>query len=307
MHKQVKYTTDTFIEKAKKIHGDKYNYSKVNYVNSKAKVCIICPKHGEFWQRASNHLQGCDCPKCVIERTHNIQRKTNGEFVNEIKAIFGDKYDYSKVKYIGIKSKVTLICKKHGEFKALPCHLLQGHSCPKCAGKNKTTDELVNELKNIFKEKYDYSLVDFQKANDKVKIICKKHGVFEATPNHLLQGHGCPKCNQSKLETEVEEILIKNKVTFKYQYKDKWLGLQSLDFYLPDYKIGIECQGIQHFLPVDFAGKGIEWAKRSLGRIKDFDARKQKKCTDNSVMLVYINYDDSKKVKEDKLKQCIGL
>ncbi len=62
-----KLTTQEFIEKAKKVHGNKYNYSKVEYIKSGLKVCIICPEHGEFWQIANAHLQGQGCPECAKE------------------------------------------------------------------------------------------------------------------------------------------------------------------------------------------------------------------------------------------------
>ena len=73
--------TKNFIEKAKEIHGDKYDYSKVNYINSQTKVCIICPKHGEFWQRPNNHLNGWGCSKCSIENTHKLQKLTIESFI----------------------------------------------------------------------------------------------------------------------------------------------------------------------------------------------------------------------------------
>ena len=56
-----------FFEKTKKVHGDKYDYSKVEYVNTNTKVCIICPIHGEFLQTPHNHIRGCGCPKCAAK------------------------------------------------------------------------------------------------------------------------------------------------------------------------------------------------------------------------------------------------
>lgn len=101
--------------KAKAIHGNKYDYSKVNYVNTKEKVCIICPTHGEFWQRPNGHLNGLGCDKCG--KTYSY---TTEEFIEKAKQIHGNKYDYSKVKYINAQTKVCIICPIHGEFWQTP-------------------------------------------------------------------------------------------------------------------------------------------------------------------------------------------
>ena len=62
-----KLTTEEFIAKAKAVHGNRYDYSKVVYVNTQTKVCIICKEHGEFWQKPKNHLCGNGCVKCSKE------------------------------------------------------------------------------------------------------------------------------------------------------------------------------------------------------------------------------------------------
>ena len=109
--------TKEFIEKAKRIHGDKYDYSKVKYVNNRTKVCIICPEHGEFWQRPTSHLKGCICYRCSQKAKAKKQKKSStNEFIEKAKKIHGDKYDYSKVEYINAKTKVCIICPEHGEF-----------------------------------------------------------------------------------------------------------------------------------------------------------------------------------------------
>ena len=111
---------ETFAEKARKIHGDKYDYSKVNYIKTSKKVIIICPKHGEFEITPNAHLNGQGCKRCGVEHVHNLQRKTTEQFIKESRKIHGDKYDYSKVNYIDEKTDVTIICPKHGEFSQMP-------------------------------------------------------------------------------------------------------------------------------------------------------------------------------------------
>ena len=89
-----KLTKDSFIEKSNLLHKNKYDYSKVKYINSNVKVCIICPIHGEFWQRPSDHIRGICSPSCG-----GVKKMTKEEFVKKSRLIYGDKYDYSKVVY----------------------------------------------------------------------------------------------------------------------------------------------------------------------------------------------------------------
>lgn len=120
-------TTNDFIRKARLLHGDKYNYSKVNYVNSDVKVCILCPEHGEFWQVPRTHLSGSGCPICVGRR-----KMRTIDFVKRAKAKHGDKYDYSKAEYKGNSEKVCIICPEHGEFWQSAGSHMKGVGCPKC-------------------------------------------------------------------------------------------------------------------------------------------------------------------------------
>lgn len=122
-----KLTTDEFIARSRNVHGDKYDYSKVRYVNARCKVTIICPEHGEFEQKAGKHLSGQGCPNCV-----SFARSTTDMFVMKARKVHGDKYDYSKVKYVNGKTKVTIICPEHGEFEQMPSSHLKGHGCVKC-------------------------------------------------------------------------------------------------------------------------------------------------------------------------------
>ena len=123
-----KLTIEEFIEKAKIIHGDKYDYSKVEYVNSMVKVCIICPIHGEFFVKPNDHIhKKCGCVKCSGRYLSNKEA-----FVEKARLIYGDKYDYSKVNYINNKTKVCIICPIHGEFWQRPNDHLNSSGCPIC-------------------------------------------------------------------------------------------------------------------------------------------------------------------------------
>lgn len=188
------------------------------------------------------------------------KRKTKDEFIEECRLKFGNKFDYSKFEYLGRHKESIVICSKHGEFKTTPKRHLEGFGCPKCgieyrSWKNRlSTSEFIFKAKEIHKDKYDYSKVEYKTSNDLITIICPKHGKFKQKPKNHLQGKGCPKCNESHLERKVREFLTSSNIEFEYQKKFDWLGRLSLDFYLPKYNIGIECQGRQHFEIVEAFG-----------------------------------------------------
>ncbi|HGX8664189.1 TPA: DUF723 domain-containing protein [Escherichia coli] len=191
--------TETFIAKAKAVHGDKYDYSKVVYKGATDKVIIVCPVHGEFEQIASNHLAGSGCDKCG-KLARAAKRNKGAQFVERAKAIHGDKYDYSLVEYKSARSPVTIICPVHGEFTQTPDRHLAGRGCRECGGNAPLdTETFLNRVREKYGDDlYDYSLVDYKGNDKKVKIICKRCGThFEKTPrNHYIGGQGCPQCSE---------------------------------------------------------------------------------------------------------------
>lgn len=270
-----------FIEEAKNIHNGKYNYSKSVYVNNETKLCIICHEHGEFWQTPHDHLRGHGCPKC------SSKKKNTKRFIAECRKKFGDTYDYSKVEYKTRSTKVCIVCPIHGEFWVEPGNFLHYKvGCRKCANEHKlgTTEEFVKKAKLVHGDKYDYSNVQYANEKERVKIICKKHGEFWQIPNYHLSGCGCPQCKNSHLENEIESFLKINNILYEAQKKFEWLGLQSLDFYLPDYNIAIECQGNQHFNEYKMFG-----GKEGLEKIKKRDLEKLKKCKENNLPILYFS------------------
>ena len=285
-----------FIKKANEKHGDKYDYSKVKYDGAHTKVCIICPEHGEFWQTPNEHKKGCGCPTCGVENRSEKQTSTKEVFIKKARKVHGNKYDYSKVDYVNNHTKVCIICPKHGEFEQSPNGHLKGSGCPNCSFKDtgdrcrSSLDEFIKKARKLHGNKYDYSNVNYVNNRTKVCIVCPDHGEFWQPPNDHLRGRSCPKCNLSHLERSVMNYLDEKKITYDYQKHFKWLGRQSLDFYLPDYNVGVECQGIQHFEPVDYFG-GDKGFKKVLER----DKRKKSLCEKHGVKLLYFgntsNYD----------------
>ena len=212
-------SSEEYIIEAHKVHGDKYDYSKVDYKSKKEKICIICPEHGEFWQIAQSHLSGHGCPKCAIEHCSDTQRLSKEDFISKAKSIHGDKYDYSKVEYVNAQTKVCITCPEHGEFLQVPNAHLRGSGCPKCGGKLvNNTEDFISRSNEIHNNKYDYSKVKYINSQTKVCIICPKHGEFWVTPNNHLRGKGCPKCS-GKYKTTQEFIELAKKVhNNKYDY-----------------------------------------------------------------------------------------
>ena len=190
-----KYSNEDFIRRAREVHGDKYDYSKTEYVDAKTKVCIICPKHGEFWQRAGSHLTGRGCNKCA-----RPSYDTNS-FIKCAKQKHGDKYDYSKTKYVNTKTPVIITCPEHGDFEVTPNSHLDGVGCRKCAKKYKgkngsyTTEEFVALAKEKYGDKFDYSKtnLDDKDENGKIIITCKdiaadgvEYGDYKVNPTLFL-------------------------------------------------------------------------------------------------------------------------
>lgn len=249
-----KSTKEEFISKSRIIHGDKYNYDKSIYINTKTKLIITCPKHGDFLQRPEVHyLDKCGCPSC--DPTNILGNK---KFIEKSKLIHGEKYDYSKVNYEKNNIKVEIICQYHGSYFQQPGAHLRGQGCPDCCGNKKsTTEEFISKSNKKHHNLYDYSLVNYLTKRDKVKIICKEHGVFEQKAYVHLQGHGCPICNNSKLEIYLRNKLKNMNISFFQNYKfDDCRNILPLpfDFYIPSRNLLIECDGVQHFVAVDYFG-----------------------------------------------------
>ena len=278
-------TTEQFIKEAKKIHGDRYDYSKVEYVNTHTKVCIICHEHGEFMQVPQSHLKGCGCSKCGRIYVGKLLSK-NDSFVKTAKNKYGDRYDYSKVEYVNAHTKVCMICPKHGEFYITPNDHLKGNGgCGLCKKETisnlhkSNTKEFIEKSKKVHGNKYDYSKVNYINSHSMVKIICPKHGEFELIAYAHLNGQGCKKCKMSVLENEVFQLLLKENFDFKYDVRNlDFLNGLTLDFYLPKYNLGIECQGIQHF-------KDSRMLK--CEKVIERDKIKRKLCEENGITLLY--------------------
>lgn len=284
---KIKLTTEIIKERAILVHGEKYDYTKLKYINSDTKICILCKEHGEFWQSTYHHLNGQGCPKCRYIMSGLKNTRTLDDFIKLANMKHNNFYDYTQSIYTNDKTKLDIICPEHGLFKMTPNNHLGGQKCPTC-GRIKTINshKLNNRIfmkkgKLKHNNKYNYSKVNYINSITKVIIKCPKHGEFSQQPNNHLHGQGCPICKHSKLEMMMANLLNDNGIVFEEQKKFSWLGRQSLDFYLPKYNIAIECQGKQHF---DIGG----WNDvKELSLIKKRDYNKKILCLSHNIKILY--------------------
>ena len=227
-------TTKEYVSSLIKVHGTKFDYSKVEYKGAKKPITIICRTHGEFIQNAEWHKSGNGCPKC------SGKKKTKDDFISESSKIHNNKYDYSLINYINLGTKVNIICKDHGEFMQTPGNHLRGQGCRKCGkersglAKQKSTEDFITEAREIHGDMYDYSKSSYTGAFKKVIIGCGTHGYFSIpASNHTNARLGCPKCSNriSKGETAWLNHLKIEKRQYKIILDD---SLKFVDGYDPD-------------------------------------------------------------------------
>ena len=285
-------TTEQFIEEAKKIYGDSYDYSLVDYKNSHEKVKIICPIHGIFEQIPYNHLRGKKCLKCAqeISKQQSSTIRTTKNFIEDAIKKYGDSYNYSLVDYKNRNTKIKIICNKCKRvFEQIARYHLEGNGCPFCArNQKKNTEQFIEDAKKVHGDKYDYSLVDYKDTHTKVKIICPTHGVFEQRPLNHLTGEGCSYCCESHGEKAIVNYFKKYNIEFEREKKFnncKNIFPLRFDFYLPKLNTCIEYDGKQHFEPVKIWGgeSHLKYTKRN-------DKIKTDYCLNNHIRIIRIRY-----------------
>ena len=167
-----KLTTEEFIKKAREVHGDKYDYSKVEYVFNKTEVCIICREHDEFWQKPKNHLSGYGCPICSGRK-----KMRTSDFIKKARSVHGEKYDYSKVEYNGNSEKVCIICPEHGEFWQRAGEHLKGKGCDKCGKIKSHTGRKIWTREKCYEMALQYKDIGlFSKECQVAYVIAHRNG-----------------------------------------------------------------------------------------------------------------------------------
>jgi hypothetical protein len=198
-----RFTKEEFIIKAREIHGEKYDYSQIDYSGFREKVKIVCVDHGSFEQTPNIHLRGSGCRSCGFASKNVKQSLSNSDFIARSQEIHRGKYDYSQTEYQSKRVKVTIICPEHGLFSQLPSNHLAGRGCFKChresANNHKLdTEGFIRRARLVHGDTYDYASSVYFHSQQKITITCEDHGAFEITPAVHLQGKGCPTCTKAK-------------------------------------------------------------------------------------------------------------
>lgn len=320
-----------FIAKVKQRFGDKYGCEEVWYVDDKTPVKLICHEIG---QDGKEHGAFCIAPRDLLSKktVHGCsmcaveaRTMTNDTFIARVREKFPlADFDLTYTHYLSYHTKVRIDCPKHGALWITPANLLSEHvvyGCRQCAdeanaeARRKPTDNFIAEFHKVFPERnISFEKFEYLGAHVMSTATChekdengKEHGDFPITPHSLLDKrtvHVCPCCareaRRSNLERETASALDGLGIEYIHGCRKKvlsWVGKQELDFYLPDYGIAIECQGIQHYEAREFFG-GDEGFRKTLER----DQRKACLCEENGMKLFYIRYDEDV---EDALKRIL--
>jgi len=270
----------------RKVHNDLYDYKVDTYINTSTKMVIGCKIHGEFEQTPSNHLRH-GCPKCGNISTKTKQTSNTAEFIRKLKLLYGDFYDYTDIIYYNSKTKVEVHCPIHGEFTATPNSLLNGSGCPSCG----TIKQGITKKLNYFKlwvneihhrdSNISIDAQEYQGVNSTVTGTCNKHGKFEdVVINIKTRSNACIKCCSnvfSKPEKIISKILDNLKIQFISHYRIRKDNTYiELDFFLPEYNIAIEVNGIY-------------WHRDQGTRCtKEYHNTKTNICIENNIQLLHL-------------------
>lgn len=335
--------TNHFIETSTKIHNSKYDYSLTVYESLRKKVIIICPKHGEFKQVPASHLLGMGCRRCGFDKQGKKRKSKYDQesFINAAIEKWGEKYDYSRVKYVNALTKVEIVhdgivyCQTpSGHLKHPPERFMDQeiflikakrkwgnkydyslvnfvsshkrvkiihdgtiyeqlpHNHLNCAPERRNIrnlEEFIKDANLVHNNKYTYENAVYVSETQKVVVTCPLHGDFSQKAVIHLRGSGCKKCSDSWGEKKVAKVLDEMGLKYRREhiFEDcKNVSYLRYDFYIPSLRTCIEFDGIQHTEPLEFFG-GI----KAFEKLKKNDALKQLYCEENFIDLIRIRHD----------------
>lgn len=283
-----KLTHKEFVNKLSETHPNLEVLSE--YKGKDEKITVRCKIHDYVYQTTPHRLvQGANCKKCYDDRRGKTRIVPPDVVMENILKIHGDNYTFPNFheEYRGSHYNVTAICTCGRKFKITVNKLLIGQGCRSCGNKRNgekhrlTINDFYDRAKKHHNIKYIYPNIEdeYQGWDSVITVICPKHGEFKQIAGIHMSGCGCPKCNESKLEREMNKIFPEAECYKRFE----WLGWLSLDLYIPDKKIAIECQGYQHFRPSKKFGGEDGFNKRL-----ENDIRKNNLCKENGVRLIYV-------------------
>lgn len=186
--------TEHYLSRFKEKHGDKYSYPDLHINSAKDRLTIICPQHGEFDQTVESHLR-YGCRKCGVISSRINRTMTQSEFEERVRKAHGDTYGLEKAIFKNATTKVTMVCKLHGDFEATPSDLFRGVGCWKCGGSKKyTQEEYLEEVRKVHGDRYILDDVVYTGTVNTVKVTCREHGPFTINARIFKDGSNCKKC-----------------------------------------------------------------------------------------------------------------
>lgn len=228
---------------------------------------------------------------------NKAKRLTTEQFIEKAKQIYGDRFDYSKTKYLNATTKLTITCREHGDFTVLPQHHIKKDGsaktgCSYCGKKaiNRdrrfTQEQFLEKVKGIEGVSFEKSI--YKDKRSKLIVTCNIHGDYETTPDVLFKSCGCPRCKTSIGEKDIEKYLKSLNIEYIRQKTFEGLSFRrslKFDFYLPDYNACIEFDGEQHYKPIEYWG-----GEKGFNELQIKDTLKNTYCKRNSIPLLRIPY-----------------
>lgn len=201
-----KLTQQEFLDRAKEIHGDKYDYSKSVCIGSNSKITVTCLVHGDWQLDARSHLRGNGCQRCANQSKANLTSQiARREFVDKANKVHNNFYSYEKFIYRTNREKGVVSCRLHGDYLQTPNSHLAGAGCRECGiisystpKREKAAQTFIERAQKVHGDVYDYAETVYIKARTKVSINCRKHGRYEQYPVGHLRGMGCPLCGHER-------------------------------------------------------------------------------------------------------------
>lgn len=227
-HKSLKFSNHEFVKNANLVHNNKYDYSLVSYEGSSKNVIIICPTHGKFKQRASNHLRGFGCKLCSYKKYKEMYSSTVEEFTKKSNLIHGNKYDYSKTIYRNREEKVTIICPTHGEFNQTAGGHLNGKGCPKCIHRISSPEIEFLDYLNVKTEDRQHRISPYFVDGIYGNVVYEFLGDYYHGNPEVFSGSAYNKVCNTTFEVLYNKTMLKFKelksrgYTVKYIWENDW-------------------------------------------------------------------------------------
>lgn len=250
-----KLTQEAALNLCIQAHGDRYDYSKLKYVNRRTKFTIICKEHGEYAQLPQAHWIGQNCPDCAEKQRLKTLAVSNGKTQIEAEAgitkALRAGVTFLPFAYERRSQIISFVCRKHGEFKQRIDVAIRSGGCQKCgkeiADKSHLLDkrDFIKKAKNRFGDTLDYSGIDYKGCFSEVTISCKKHGKFSVIPWRFLQSMmGCKRCARIVSQADIEITEFLSQYAEVITHNRKIIAPFELDIYLPEHNIAVEHNGI---------------------------------------------------------------